>query len=479
MFISSQWVSNILCCIDKLPVRKHEAVSAHNTWTMKANIHYSCTDRDIIAADAEKSILDLSIENGIAHWRECGGHGRCTTCRIRILHGRENVSEPTATEKQLASDRGWGSDIRLACQTRPLGDVTLERLVRNGADTSQLQTECVNTSQGKETNLAILFCDMRNFTPFAESHPSYDVVHILNRLFAVLGEPILLNNGIIYQYVGDEITGLFGLDDSPPQLACTNAVRAALAMVDGLERLNRELVDEFGIRVAVGIGVHYGSVVAGRIGHPMHKQFSVIGDSINAASRIQGLTRSTGTTILLSDAIVDLLPPDSLAVGKTLKQELRGKRDPIRIAEITGFSTFDPFLIAQMTVERLLATPNEFSQRFYDRVFESAPEVRSLFNRDIGMQGEMLEHMLRGIVYALGRPEHLSMGLHSLGKRHVGYGVLAEHYAFIRGPLLETIAEMLGDDCTQEVDDAWQHAIDLVLTLMQRGTAQSQVPADV
>lgn len=444
---------------------------------MNAKIHYSCSDRDIVATDAHESLLDLSINNGIAHWRECGGHGRCTTCRVRILDGHENVSEPTQAEQQLASERGWGNEIRLACQTRPLGNVTLERLVRNGADTSQLQTECVSASDGKETSLAILFCDMRDFTPFAENNPSYDVVHILNRLFEALGEPILLNNGIIYQYVGDEITGLFGLDDASPQLACTNAVRAALAMVDGLERLNTELVNEFGIRVEVGIGVHFGSVVAGRIGHPMHKQFSVIGDSINAASRIQGLTRTTGTTILLSDDVVDLLPPDSLSVGKTLKQELRGKRNPIRIAEITGFSSFDPFLIAQLTVERLLANPNEFSQRFYERVFEAAPEVRSLFSRDIGMQGEMLEHMLRGIVYALGRPEHLTMGLHSLGKRHVKYGVKPEHYTFIRGPLMETIEEMLGDDFTADVDAAWQQAIDLVLTLMQRGTAQEPVTA--
>jgi hemoglobin-like flavoprotein len=69
------------------------------------------------------------------------------------------------------------------------------------------------------------------------------------------------------------------------------------------------------------------------------------------------------------------------------------------------------------------------------------------------------------------------MGLHSLGKRHIKYGVKPEHYTFIRGPLMETIEEMLGDDFTQDVDNAWQQAIDLVLTLMQRGTVQEPVVA--
>lgn len=436
---------------------------------MAHKIRYVCTNREVSCDEHGRTVLDISIANGIPHWRECGGHGRCTTCRVRILDGMENVSPRTPREQAMAAARGWDAGIRLGCQVCVHGDVTLERLVQSGSDTSQLQVEMVDAEAGSETELAILFCDMRDFTPFVESHSSYDVVHILNRLFSTLGEPILLNNGIIYQYVGDEITGLFGLDGAPPERSCRNAVRAALAMVDGLEALNQTLSAEFGIRVDVGIGIHYGAVVAGRIGHPIQRQFSVVGDSINAASRIQGLTRSVGGNILLSDKVVEVLPPDALQVGMTTEAPLRGKLEKVKLFEVTGFSEADPFLIAQLTIDRLLAEPNAFSSRFYDRVFTVAPELRQLFRGNMGMQGQMLEHMLRGIVYALGRPEHLALGLHSLGHRHVAYGVTDAHYDAIREPLLDTIGEILGADYTPPVARAWEHAIDLVLRLMRRG----------
>ena len=101
---------------------------------------------------------------------------------------------------ELAQARGWDPTIRLACQTSASGDVTLERIVLSEATASQLQAETVGREAGAERQLAILFCDMRDFTALADSNSAFDVVHILNRFFEALGDPILLNGGIISHY---------------------------------------------------------------------------------------------------------------------------------------------------------------------------------------------------------------------------------------------------------------------------------------
>jgi quinoprotein glucose dehydrogenase len=163
---------------------------------------------------------------------------------------------------------------------------------------SQLQLETIPEGVGQERDLALLICDMRGFTPFVESHTAFDVVHILNRMFDSLGEAILINGGAIYQYVGDEISGRFGLDGGSPETVCRAAIRSALGMIDALESLNTSLESEFGIKLSVGIGVHFGPVIVGRVGHPIQRDFSVLGDSINVASRIQGMNKQFWTRVL-------------------------------------------------------------------------------------------------------------------------------------------------------------------------------------
>src|SRR5690606_37517622 len=94
---------------------------------MVHKIRYVCTNREVICDEHGRTVLDISIANGIPHWRECGGHGRCTTCRVRILDGMENVSPRTPREQAMAAARGWEEGIRLGCQVCVRGDVTLER----------------------------------------------------------------------------------------------------------------------------------------------------------------------------------------------------------------------------------------------------------------------------------------------------------------------------------------------------------------
>jgi len=442
---------------------------------MKATLRYRCAGRTLDNDDPERSILDISVANKIPHWRECGGYAKCTTCRVRIIDGLANLSPRTEAEQRQAEARDWAPDIRLACQTKVLGDVTLERIVRRGGDTSQLQIETVAKDGGEERVLALIFCDMRGFTPFVERHSAFDVVHIVNRMFGALGEPILLNGGVIYQYVGDEISGLFGLDDDLPERACRAAVRAALGMLDSLEALNLTLEEEFGVQLSVGIGVHYGPVIVGRVGHPTKRQFSVVGDSVNAASRIQGMTKSLETNLLVSDTVVEVLSADTLKFGKQTTTPLRGKIEPMKLHEVDGFAEPDPFLIVKNTVGRLFDGPESFADNFYRRLFAAAPEVEALFKDGVNMQGGMLEQKLRSVVYSLDREKQLALGLHKLGHRHVQYGVESFHYDLFRQPMLDTITDMLGGDAADPlVIEAWKSTVDMILSLMKSGVEMTR-----
>ena len=418
--------------------------------------------------DPDATILAVSIASKIPHFRECGGQARCTTCRVRILDGINHVSERSAPEARIAEARGWDRFTRLACQTRVSGNVCVRRLVRSAADLSLFQVEALRSEPGREMPVAILVCDIRQFTPFVDAHLPYDVFHILNRFFGEIGEPILLNDGFIYQYVGDQIVGLFGIKGASPAQSCLNAVRAGLGMISSLRALNDEIEEEFGVRLGIRIGAHFGSLVVGYLGHPTWPQFAVVGDAMNVASRIEGANKDLGTTFLVSDALYDQLPI-SVLEGRRTRVPLKGKDGLHTLIEVLDFAEFDAERLVQDTARRLLADQDGFAAAFYGRLFEVAPELRRLFSGDMEAQGRMLTQVLELAVYGLSRFHEIAIGLAALGRSHVGYGVTAEHYLGFRQVFLDTVGEILGEAFDTEVEKAWGEAIDQIIDAMCTG----------
>jgi len=436
-----------------------------------ANIHYEGINQTIACDDLDASLLDISMENKIPHLHECGGNGKCTTCRVRILEGNQNLTSRTFLEREMAQMRNWDPSIRLACQTYLKGDVSLQRLVWTSAEVNKLQIETVSQGLAEERTIAILFCDLRNFTSLASKNLAFDTAHVLNRFYTVLGDPILMNNGIIYQYVGDEIVGIFGTSGGTRQKNCLDAVRAALGMQYAIKRLNSLEMKDFGTQLEVGIGINYGKAFVGHLGHPRHRQFAVVGDPVNIASRIQGMTRDTGCPILISESTLKGVPKETLNLGKSFVKKMKGIENAVKLYALNGFSQTDINLELQSSLDFIMADTVDFSKRFYERVFEAAPSVRGLFKNDMAMQGRMLTHMLIGIVYSLSRPEHLVLGLKTLGKSHQKYGVRPEHYPVVKEALLKTIEEQMADDASDKVRDAWSQALDLVTDAMKNWEA--------
>jgi class 3 adenylate cyclase/hemoglobin-like flavoprotein len=438
----------------------------------------SYPDEGVVAevADSRDSILQVSLREKIPHVWECGGQGKCTTCRVRILDGLKACSARTPREAELAAARQWDDYTRLACQTRVSGDVTVRRLVRNGSEVIRIEAEELTLQSGKEVPLAILFADLRNFTGIVDSHPAYDIVHILNRYYARVGEAIVMNSGYIAQYVGDEIVAWFGVHGGTDAENCHNAVRAGLAMLAGLEEVNGVLADAFGLTLRTCIGVHHGLAIVANIGHSTCRQLTLIGDTINVASRIENVNRDLGTTMLISEDVERVLPVP-LASARRETVRLKGKRETYRLAEVVGFRDPDPLLLVQNSFERVLGDAAGFAERFYHWLFTIEPAVRAMFRGNFDAQRRMFADVMRSIVYGLSRFEKIEGELAQEGRRHVDYGLQPDHYALFVRAFTEALRERLrarpgADDASNrqhETEEAWGSVLNRICAAMLKG----------
>lgn len=157
---------------------------------------------------------------------------------------------------------------------------------------------------GRRQPVAVLFCDLRGFTTASEQQSPEEVVRQLNAYFDVMVAVIHAHGGVVDKYVGDAIMAVFGAPTARPDDA-RRAVKAALAMDHALRPHNAQRHMEGLPSLKIGVGVHYGDVVAGNIGTTRHAQYTVIGDVVNLASRLEGATREHGTSVLVSKEAKD------------------------------------------------------------------------------------------------------------------------------------------------------------------------------
>lgn len=147
-----------------------------------------------------------------------------------------------------------------------------------------------------------MFSDIRGFTGLSESLSPEEVTSLLTRYFDRMVGSVHRFNGTMDKFMGDGMMVLFG---APRGLAnpCESAVRCGFDMVEQLRKLNEEFATEGLPPVAIGIGINYGKVVVGNIGSTERHNYSAIGDAVNVASRIEGLTKRLGTPIVMTDQV--------------------------------------------------------------------------------------------------------------------------------------------------------------------------------
>ena len=155
---------------------------------------FSKADNKTIYASPDSTILEAMLKAKINHTHVCGGNAQCTTCRVYIMDGLNNCLPRNEKEKRLAEKLGLPRDIRLACQTRISGNITIRRPVVDELDIKIVLKQLgdtAGTKLGHEKNLAILFTDIENYTEFTEALPAYDVVHVLNRYYQTMNEIVV------------------------------------------------------------------------------------------------------------------------------------------------------------------------------------------------------------------------------------------------------------------------------------------------
>jgi len=183
--------------------------------------------------------------------------------------------------------------------------------------------------EGVRREGTVMFADLQSFTPFVESNPPEEVMRSMRAYFTRMQQAIRLHRGLVIQFAGDEIEAVFGVPVYFENHADA-AVSAALDMRKALEALNRERTAEGKVAFAHGIGIHSGSVLAGNSGSEEQSAYCLIGNTVNVAARIQGLTRNVGCDILISGETVK-----QLSVSPEMDQQpprrVKGYSKPITV----------------------------------------------------------------------------------------------------------------------------------------------------
>ncbi len=185
---------------------------------------------------------------------------------------------------------------------------------------------------GEKKKVAVLFCDIRGFTPMAEREPVETVVGLLNEYFSAMSEVIFSNHGTLDKFIGDAVMAIYG---APLELANSSfqAVKTAIEMKEKLAELNQKWKKENKPQLEVGFGINTGEAIVGNIGSERRMEYTAIGDMVNVASRIEGETEHN--QIFITEATMNAL--EGKAEVKKLSQvQLKGKTSKVQIYEVVS-----------------------------------------------------------------------------------------------------------------------------------------------
>ena len=274
------------------------------------------------------SLLEALRNAGIPHAAVCGGRGRCTTCRVRIGEGFEQLPEPNELEARALARIKASPAVRLACQLQPRADLAITPLVM--PDQPLRKALHGGGVQGHEEYVVAMFVDMRGSTNLGERVLAYDVVFILNRFFTELSDALADTRGHYAQFAGDGLMALYGLDQARKGQACRDALAGAQEMFRRIDGLNQQLQREFGESVKMGIGIHGGDAIVGTMGPPKTPLLTAVGDNINIAARLEAQTKQQDCDLIVS---VETLEREQIAYpeARATEVDVRGRENRVRV----------------------------------------------------------------------------------------------------------------------------------------------------
>jgi adenylate cyclase len=187
---------------------------------------------------------------------------------------------------------------------------------------------------GSSKDVTVFFSDIRGFTAFSEKHSPEEVVTMLNEYFAVMVDIINRNNGIVDKFIGDAIMAVWGAPKST-SADTYNAVKACIEMRIGLAKLNEKRIARGQSPIMIGMGLHSGKAISGTIGSDERLEYTVIGDTVNMASRIEASTKAFGVDLLISDSTAQKVA-EKFSIDVAGSAEVKGKAEALKLYKVLG-----------------------------------------------------------------------------------------------------------------------------------------------
>tara|TARA_Y100000590_G_C15742169_1_gene1020647 strand:+ start:235 stop:2352 length:2118 start_codon:yes stop_codon:yes gene_type:complete len=188
---------------------------------------------------------------------------------------------------------------------------------------------------GERKQATVFFSDVRGFTAMSETMEPEHLVRVLNRYMTKMVSVILEHGGMVDKFIGDAIMAVWGAVDQKSN-DVENAVRACLKMRIALDELNNEFIEEGLPILKIGMGLNFGPMISGNIGSDERMEFTVIGDAVNTASRIEALTKAFGTDLLISKDVLNKVE-DLFVVEKAHEAMVKGKTEPLTVYKVHGY----------------------------------------------------------------------------------------------------------------------------------------------
>lgn len=202
----------------------------------------------------------------------------------------------------------------------------LKRVVSPDIMETLLSTDVEQLKHGEEREMAVLFCDIRGFTEMSEGATATEIIFFLNSFFSDLADMVARNHGTINKFMGDAILAVYSGDTA------TEAIDAAMNTANEITMRVRQMRLPSGAAPETGTGIHFGRVVAGTIGSKDRYEYTFLGDAVNTASRLQGLSKRFGYPVIVSadayDMLSDYLKSNLTDLGQHM---VRGKAEAVHI----------------------------------------------------------------------------------------------------------------------------------------------------
>lgn len=294
-----------------------------------------------IKAQPGATLLEISRINNVPLASVCGGRARCSTCRVKVLDGGGSLGKPGVSEAAVLKRIGASENVRLACQIRPEQNISVQPLVPVKASLAAGEHLKDAYHWGVEQDVVVMFVDLRNFTGITESQLAYDVVYLLNSYLDQASNAIRAEGGYVDKFIGDGIMAIFGMDSSP-ETGARQALAASRRIEAVMRALDAEKGPQFRDPIRLGIGLHLGPAILGRIGAAGTEDspggLTALGDVVNTASRLESENKAHDSFLVVSKAVIDAAAA-AIDGAETAEIKVRGKEKPLQILALSSLDS--------------------------------------------------------------------------------------------------------------------------------------------